>query len=139
MPSHSNSCASIAQTVIANMFAVATAPLWLLSVSALAALLHVGECVYEVPPPQHLRPQSAPADYYSQGMRAAFADALTNGADEAMDEDDESLQELLLGGAAEKRVKPSLSISNSLDVLRQKVMLEFVRRQLRENIKQVGG
>lgn len=127
------------------MFAVA-APLWLLSVAgALAAvlLLPVGECAYEVPPPlERQRLQSATLGYYSPGLRDALADALANAA-AAADESDaedggESVQDLLAAGAmAAKRVKPSLSISNSLDVLRQKVMLEFVRRQLRENIKQV--
>lgn len=126
------------------MFAVA-APLWLLSVAgALAAvlLLPVGECAYEVPPPlERQRLQSATLGYYLPGLRDALADALANAA--AADESDaedggESVQDLLASGAmAAKRVKPSLSISNSLDVLRQKVMLEFVRRQLRENIKQV--
>ncbi|KAJ6635004.1 Diuretic hormone [Pseudolycoriella hygida] len=37
----------------------------------------------------------------------------------------------------EKRTKPSLSIVNPLDVLRQRLMLEIARRQMRENSKQV--
>lgn len=36
-----------------------------------------------------------------------------------------------------KRTKPSLSIVNPLDVLRQRIMLEMARRQMRENTKQV--
>lgn len=38
---------------------------------------------------------------------------------------------------SEKRTKPSLSIANSLDVLRQRLMLEIARRQMRENTKQI--
>ncbi|XP_055308393.1 uncharacterized protein LOC129572442 isoform X2 [Sitodiplosis mosellana] len=37
----------------------------------------------------------------------------------------------------EKRTKPSLSIVNPLDVLRQRLLLEIARRQMRENSKQV--
>ena len=37
----------------------------------------------------------------------------------------------------EKRNKPSLSIVNSLDVLRQRLLLEIARRQMRENARQV--
>lgn len=37
----------------------------------------------------------------------------------------------------EKRTKPSLSIVNPLDVLRQRLLLEIARRQMRENTKQV--
>lgn len=37
----------------------------------------------------------------------------------------------------EKRSKPSLSIVNPLDVLRQRLLLEIARRQMRENSKQV--
>lgn len=37
-----------------------------------------------------------------------------------------------------KRTKPSLSIVNPLDVLRQRLLLEIARRQMRENSKQVG-
>lgn len=36
-----------------------------------------------------------------------------------------------------KRTKPSLSIVNPLDVLRQRLLLEIARRQMRENSKQV--
>lgn len=36
-----------------------------------------------------------------------------------------------------KRTKPSLSIVNPLDVLRQRLLLEMARRQMRENTKQV--
>lgn len=36
-----------------------------------------------------------------------------------------------------KRSKPSLSIVNPLDVLRQRLMLEIARRHMRENTKQV--
>ncbi|XP_037923426.1 diuretic hormone 44 [Hermetia illucens] len=37
----------------------------------------------------------------------------------------------------EKRMKPSLSIVNPLDVLRQRLLLEMARRQMRENERQV--
>lgn len=37
-----------------------------------------------------------------------------------------------------KRTKPSLSIVNPLDVLRQRIILEMARRQMRENTKQVS-
>lgn len=36
-----------------------------------------------------------------------------------------------------KRTKPSLSIVNPLDVLRQRIILEMARRQMRENTRQV--
>lgn len=36
-----------------------------------------------------------------------------------------------------KRSKPSLSIVNPLDVLRQRLLLEMARRQMRENSRQV--
>lgn len=39
----------------------------------------------------------------------------------------------------EKRTKPSLSIVNPLDVLRQRLLLEIARRQMRENSKQVNS
>uniref|UniRef100_A0A182K8K0 Corticotropin-releasing factor domain-containing protein n=1 Tax=Anopheles christyi TaxID=43041 RepID=A0A182K8K0_9DIPT len=35
-----------------------------------------------------------------------------------------------------KRTKPSLSIVNPLDVLRQRIILEMARRQMRENTRQ---
>lgn len=38
-----------------------------------------------------------------------------------------------------KRTKPSLSIVNPLDVLRQRIILEMARRQMRENTKQVSS
>lgn len=37
----------------------------------------------------------------------------------------------------EKRTKPSLSIVNPLDVLRQRLLLEIARRQMKENTRQV--
>lgn len=37
-----------------------------------------------------------------------------------------------------KRTKPSLSIVNPLDVLRQRLLLEIARRQMRENSRQVN-
>lgn len=39
--------------------------------------------------------------------------------------------------APAKRTKPSLSIVNPLDVLRQRIILEMARRQMRENTRQV--
>lgn len=36
-----------------------------------------------------------------------------------------------------KRNKPSLSIVNPLDVLRQRLLLEIARRQMKENTRQV--
>lgn len=39
----------------------------------------------------------------------------------------------------DKRTKPSLSIVNPLDVLRQRLLLEIARRQMRENSKQVNS
>lgn len=45
------------------------------------------------------------------------------------------VQESALTGL--KRTKPSLSIVNPLDVLRQRLLLEIARRQMRENSKQV--
>lgn len=39
----------------------------------------------------------------------------------------------------EKRTKPSLSIVNPLDILRQRLILEMARRQMRENTKQVNN
>lgn len=37
-----------------------------------------------------------------------------------------------------KRSKPSLSIVNPLDVLRQRLLLEMARRQMRETFEQVS-
>ncbi|TDG46841.1 hypothetical protein AWZ03_006725 [Drosophila navojoa] len=37
-----------------------------------------------------------------------------------------------------KRNKPSLSIVNPLDVLRQRLLLEIARRQMKENTRQVS-
>lgn len=37
-----------------------------------------------------------------------------------------------------KRNKPSLSIVNPLDVLRQRLLLEIARRQMKENSRQVS-
>lgn len=39
---------------------------------------------------------------------------------------------------AAKRNKPSLSIVNPLDVLRQRLLLEIARRQMKENSRQVS-
>lgn len=38
-----------------------------------------------------------------------------------------------------KRSKPSLSIVNPLDVLRQRLLLEMARRQMRETFEQVSA
>ncbi|XP_011176524.2 uncharacterized protein LOC105208404 [Zeugodacus cucurbitae] len=48
--------------------------------------------------------------------------------------DIKSIQEVF---SLEKRNKPSLSIVNPLDVLRQRLLLEIARRQMKENTRQV--